>query len=171
MFRTIVFAFAIASLSACGGSQESSQETSTGIAPSSDAPAQKTPSEPAAAAIETEATPAPAAAEEVEAENPLLKRGRIVWLQCRSCHTLKSGEPHLTGPNLHGVIGRQAGAVDGFGFSSPVVESNVIWNEATLDAWLERPDQFIRGNIMAYAGLRRPADREAVIAYLIEETK
>ena len=36
---------------------------------------------------------------------------------CRTCHTLKEGDNRL-GPNLHNVIGRKAGSVPDYGYSS-----------------------------------------------------
>ena len=41
-----------------------------------------------------------------------------------------------------------------------------MWDEASLDAFLENPKGFMKGTKMAFAGLKKPEDRAAVIAYL-----
>lgn len=160
--NTLLSISALALVSAC---------TETSNEPAVEAPIVSEPSPDTAIKADVASeTPAPNVNTSEVSDDPLLKRGRIVWFQCRSCHTLKEGEPHLTGPNLYKVFGRQAGEVEGFGFSDALANSNIIWSEETLDEWLQRPDDYIKGNVMAYAGLRRPSDREALMAYLVQET-
>ena len=36
---------------------------------------------------------------------------------CRTCHTIKEGDNRL-GPNLHNIIGRKAGSLPNYGYSS-----------------------------------------------------
>jgi cytochrome c len=36
---------------------------------------------------------------------------------CRTCHTMKEGDNRL-GPNLHKIIGRKAGSLPNYGYSS-----------------------------------------------------
>lgn len=158
----------VLALAACGSSTDPAETPTTDT--SDTGAVADTPSSSSDAQTPTPASDT-GAATSAEVVDPLLKRGRIVWLQCRSCHTLKDGEPDLTGPNLYGVFGRTAGQYGGFGYSTPLKESGIVWDAETLNAWLEKPDQYISGNVMAYAGLRKPSDRDAVIAYLAEETK
>ena len=99
-----------------------------------------------------------------------LRRGSIAFIRCRSCHTLEKDGPHLTGPNLHGLIGAQAGVKPGYVFSEPVKSSDVVWNEETLDTWIENPAALIEGSRMVFAGLPSAEDRAALIAYLVSET-
>lgn len=74
------------------------------------------------------------------------------------------------GPHLHGVFGRPAGQLPGFDYSPAMRESGIVWTPETLDAWLARPDGFLPGNDMAFAGFRSAEDRRALIAYLRERT-
>ncbi|MEM9570463.1 MAG: c-type cytochrome [Pseudomonadota bacterium] len=165
MYKHLTLIAALMALGACGATEDAQEAATPTEVETVDTNSNEATivTEPVAESVS--ATP-PAAV-----DDPVLKRGRIVWFQCRSCHTLKEGDAHLTGPNLYGLFGRQAGGAEGFGYSDPLLESNIVWDAETLDPWLERPDQFIEGNVMAYAGLRRPADREAVIAYLLAETQ
>ena len=67
-----------------------------------------------------------------------LKRGQMLYLQCKAGHDVEAGLPHKVGPNLHGIFGRKAGPAAGFKFTDAMVESGIV-NEAdraSLVAWL-----------------------------------
>ncbi|MEQ9111283.1 MAG: cytochrome c family protein [Rhodospirillaceae bacterium] len=111
----------------------------------------------------------PSAAQEMTDEE-LMNRGKRVFVLCRSCHTLEADGRHKVGPNLHGMFGSKAGAKDGFRYSDAVLESGIIWSAETLEEWLVKPKDFLPGNKMAFAGVRKESDRDALIAYLKAET-
>ena len=95
-----------------------------------------------------------------------LRRGRIMFLQCRACHSTEVDGEHKVGPNLHGLFGASAGTKDGFSYSSAMTDADIVWSEDTLDAFLERPTDYVPGTIMVFAGIEEPADRQALIAYV-----
>jgi len=115
-----------------------------------------------------------AAIAEVDMESLLatadLKRGQTLFLQCRACHSLEAGEPHKVGPNLSGMFGRKAGLAEGFAYSPALSESDVVWTPESLNAWLERPSEFLPGNRMVFIGVKKPVDRANLIAYLQQAT-
>lgn len=92
--------------------------------------------------------------------------GKRLFLRCTACHTMSSKAPGKVGPHLQGIVGRKAGSVAGFGYSPAMKGSSIVWNEATLDKWLQRPQAVVPGTTMAFAGLSKPEDRQALIAYL-----
>ena len=89
-------------------------------------------------------------------------RGAMVYEKCMGCHSL---DANRVGPMHRGVFGRMAGGVDGYRYSNALRDSDVIWNEETLDAWLTDPGKFIRGSAMGFR-LSDAQDRADVIAYL-----
>ena len=99
-----------------------------------------------------------------------LKRGKLLFTQCQACHQVKAGAPAMMGPNLAGVMGRKAASAPGFNYSPALKKSNVTWDAATLDKWLHRPSELVPGITMAVAGIARPEDRAALIAWLAAET-
>ncbi|MDG2243010.1 MAG: cytochrome c family protein [Rhodospirillaceae bacterium] len=111
----------------------------------------------------------PASAQEMT-EEQLMKRGKRVFVLCRSCHTLDEGGRNKVGPNLHGMFGNSAGVKEGFRYSDVVKDSGIVWSAETLEEWLVKPKDFLPGNKMAFAGVRKESDRKALITYLMAET-
>jgi cytochrome c len=87
--------------------------------------------------------------------------------QCGTCHTTSLAEPARQGPPLGDLIGRRAGAVEGFHYSPGFAKADFTWDEARLDAWLTNPQSVIPGAVMAYRQAK-PEVRTAIIAYLKE---
>jgi cytochrome c len=85
---------------------------------------------------------------------------------CRTCHSAKEGD-HRLGPSLAGVVGRKAGSVPGYKFSSSMQSANIVWDEKTLDAFITNPEQVVNGNAMKpFGGVDSPEQRSQIIAYL-----
>lgn len=96
--------------------------------------------------------------------------GKKVFRKCKACHTLKEGGKSAIGPNLYGVVGRNAATVDGFKYSKAMKESGLVWDEATLTGYLTKPKEFLPGNKMPFPGLKKPEQIENVIAYIVEKS-
>lgn len=92
--------------------------------------------------------------------------GKRIYMRCMACHNVKPGAPDKVGPNLSGVVGKKGGLVPSFRYSPAMKQANVTWNETTLDKWLTRPASVVPGTSMVFAGLSKPGDRKAIIAYL-----
>jgi len=99
-----------------------------------------------------------------------LANGEAKFGLCRSCHTIAPGGANMTGPNLHGVFGRKAASVEGFKYSEALKGSTIVWDGAHLDEWLEKPQTYLPGTKMAFAGVKDAKDRTDLIAYLMVET-
>lgn len=152
MTRLILVAASLLTLSACGEPGPAAPTTPP-----------KPPMTPEQKAVLLAALPAPY-------NQGDLDNGRRVFARCRSCHTVTEGGPNMTGPNLYGVFGRQAGSVEGYNYSNAVKTAGFVWDAEKLDHWLENPHTFLRGTKMSFAGLPEATDRRDVIAWLKVET-
>ena len=87
---------------------------------------------------------------------------------CRTCHMVKEGDNRL-GPNLHRIVGRKAGSLPDYGFSSAMKEAGFVWDEEKLDRFIANPDEVVPGNSMKpYGGLASSDDRKKIIAFLAQ---
>jgi len=94
-------------------------------------------------------------------------RGRQVFeTKCATCHTAAVGAAHAVGPNLHGVVGRRSASADGFNYSAALKALGFVWTRERLLEFLEDPPARVPGTFMAFTGVRRIADREALVCYL-----
>ncbi len=99
----------------------------------------------------------------------LVAEGEGAWRQCRTCHQIGEGARNGTGPQLNNILNAAVGQVDGFRYSpafAEAAESGMVWDEATLDAFLENPAGLIPRNRMSFRGVRSADERAALIAYL-----
>jgi cytochrome c2 len=99
----------------------------------------------------------------------LVAAGETVYRACAACHEIGEGARNRVGPALNDTVGNVVAHVEGFRYSPALREagaSGMIWTEENLAAYLADPRGFIRGNRMAFQGLRSDEDIAAVIAYM-----
>jgi cytochrome c len=82
--------------------------------------------------------------------------------RCGGCHAL---DANREGPQLRGVVGRQAGAVKNFGYSKALQNAKFKWDEATLNKWLTDPESVAPDNDMAFR-VASEEERTAIIRFL-----
>ena len=94
------------------------------------------------------------------------EHGKTVFKACATCHA--TDHASRVGPGLGGIIGRKAGTVPGFSYSSAMKKSGIVWDTKTktLDAYLESPQKIVPGNRMPYAGHKDRTDLAAYLATL-----
>lgn len=106
--------------------------------------------------------------------NALLKTadvaaGEKVFGKCKACHNAEKGGTNGVGPNLYNVVGGPKAHMPGFAYSSglqAMAAKGDKWGYDQLNAFLTSPKAYVEGTKMSFAGLSKPEDRAAVIAYL-----
>lgn len=93
-------------------------------------------------------------------------RGSQAFGRCAMCHSLEPGDQQM-GPTLANLAGRMAGSLQGFTFSNALRNSGIAWDERTLDRFLSDPQNTVPGTTMPFRGVKEPADRAALICYLL----
>ena len=92
--------------------------------------------------------------------------GEKIFKKCAACHSINKGGKHKIGPALYNVVGRKVGGVEDYKYSKALIAYEKEWTFEELNGFLIKPAKHIKGTKMAYAGLRKEADRASVIKYL-----
>ncbi len=92
--------------------------------------------------------------------------GEKVFKKCSACHMIAADGKNKIGPNLWGVIGRTAGAIDDYNYSKAMKAYAKEWTFEEMNSYLIKPQAYIKGTKMAFAGLRKEKDRASVILYM-----
>jgi cytochrome c len=105
-------------------------------------------------------------------EQPAESAGKLAFNNhCRTCHSLKQGD-HRQGPSLHGIVGAKAGASEYGSYSQGIKNSGLTWDAATLERFIEKPDQVVPSNNMKpYAGMTDAEVRRKIVEFLQSQSK
>ncbi len=105
-----------------------------------------------------------------ESQTELVAEGRNQFLRCRSCHAVDAAAPPpfggALGPHLEGIVGRPAASAEGFEYTDELKALDLVWDEETLDRWLEEPEAIMPTVCEPFTGLANPDYRKALSAYL-----
>ena len=96
---------------------------------------------------------------------------RLFNQQCKSCHTVDKDGRNGIGPNLHGMFGHKAGAMQGFAFSEAMQKSGIVWDDKSVAEYLKDPKARVPDGKMVFAGLKQQAQQDDMIAYLKKATQ
>lgn len=91
--------------------------------------------------------------------------GKQAFAPCAACHAVTPNTKKI-GPSLHGVVGRKVAGLPGYNYSAGLKAKGGAWSPATIDAFLTDPRAWAPGNKMTYQGIKDPAKRAAIVAYL-----
>lgn len=92
--------------------------------------------------------------------------GKIAFAKCASCHQLGPSARGAFGPQLNGIVGRQAGTSKDFAYSNAMKNSRIVWSEASLRAFIKSPDDVVPGNKMRFFGVSNEKQIADLITYL-----
>ena len=95
-----------------------------------------------------------------------LGHGEKVFKKCTACHQIASGGKNMIGPNLWSVIGRTAGSISDYKYSKAMIAYGKEWTFDEMNSYLIKPQAYVKGTKMAFAGLRKEKDRASVILFM-----
>ncbi len=97
------------------------------------------------------------------------EKGAKVFTQCKGCHQVGEGAETRIGPHLNGVFGRAAGSLEDVRYSPSMKRmgsDGMVWDAATLDAYIENPRALVSKTRMSFRGIKDAQERSDLLAYL-----
>jgi cytochrome c len=94
--------------------------------------------------------------------------GEKVFAKCKACHQVGEGAKNAVAPELNGVDGRKAGAVEGYNYSEAMKSSGITWDAASFKEFIKNPKAKVPGTKMIFQGLASEGDQDNVWAYLAQ---
>ena len=91
-------------------------------------------------------------------------RGKALYQGCESCHSIDNND---VGPKHRGVVGRRAGSVKDYSYSTALKNSGLSWDDANLERWLTNPSALVPGTKMFFK-IDDAQKRADIITYLKE---
>ena len=95
-----------------------------------------------------------------------IDHGEKVFKKCAACHLVNKGGANKIGPALYGVLGRKVASKEDYKYSKAMAAYEKNWTFEEMNGYLKKPQSYIKGTKMAFAGLRKEKDRASVILYL-----
>ena len=95
-----------------------------------------------------------------------IAHGEKVFKKCSACHVVEKGGANKIGPALYGVLGRKVAAINDYKYSQALTGYGKEWTFEEMNSYLIKPQAYIKGTKMAFAGLRKEKDRASVILYM-----
>jgi cytochrome c len=92
--------------------------------------------------------------------------GEKVFAKCKACHQVGETAKNAVAPQLNGLDGRKAGAVEGYNYSEAMKGSGITWNEASFKEFIKNPKAKVPGTKMIFQGLAADKDQDDTWAYL-----
>ena len=95
-----------------------------------------------------------------------LDDAKKVWKKCSACHSIKKGGKNKIGPALYNVLGRNVAALGDYKYSNALRSYGKSWTFEEINGFLSKPQAYIKGTKMAFAGLKKEKDRASIILFM-----
>jgi cytochrome c len=92
--------------------------------------------------------------------------GKRAFAKCASCHAVGPAARGGFGPQLHGILGRRAGATADYRYSAAMKNSGIVWSEDKLAAFMRAPKDVVPGTSMRFFGIGSEQQIADLLAYL-----
>ena len=91
---------------------------------------------------------------------------RVAAKHCVVCHSFEKGGKLVYGPNLFGIVGKPAGAIEGYDYSTALKNSGLTWTDKNLIGFMANPEQFVKGTKARFPGLKTAKQKADILAYM-----
>jgi len=95
-----------------------------------------------------------------------LDDAKKVWKKCSACHSIKKGGKNKIGPALYNVLGRNVAGLENYKYSKALLAYGKTWTFEEMNGFLKKPQTYIKGTKMAFAGLKKEKDRASIILFM-----
>ncbi|XP_048000697.1 cytochrome c-like [Leguminivora glycinivorella] len=96
---------------------------------------------------------------------------KLFLTRCACCHSLDLGAKHKVGPNLFGIYNKRSCTSEGYTYSQGMKHKGPTWDEENLSKFLDDPRRTVPGTKMLFSGLKKPQEREDIIAFFRKISK
>jgi cytochrome c2 len=96
--------------------------------------------------------------------------GEEAFRRCTACHSIGENAANRMGPQLNGIVGKQAATQEGFNYSQALIakgQEGLTWTPETLAPFIRGPRDYVPGNKMSFAGVKDDTLIADIIAYLM----
>jgi len=97
--------------------------------------------------------------------------GESSFRKCAPCHSIGPDAANKVGPELNGLDGRKASAVDGFNYSDANKASGITWGEAIFKEYIKDPRAKVPGTKMVFAGIKSEKELGDLWSYVSQFDK
>lgn len=99
-------------------------------------------------------------------EGGMTEAGRQIFNHhCTACHSLEPSKNSF-GPNLIGVVNRQAASMPRFSYSEAMRKSGITWDEDNLRKWISDNEALVPGTRMRHVSITDSAEQDYLISFL-----
>ena len=95
-----------------------------------------------------------------------VEHGEKVFKKCIACHTISKGGKNKIGPAIFGILGKKSGSVSNYKYSKALLAHGKTWGFEEINAFLTKPQAYIKGTKMAFGGISNEKDRASVILFM-----
>ncbi|MCL8381933.1 MULTISPECIES: c-type cytochrome [Xanthobacter] len=103
--------------------------------------------------------------------DPDVAKGETVFKKCMACHAIGPDAKVKVGPPLNGIVGAKWAHFEGYAYSQDIKDgaaAGKVWDEATLNDYIENPKHLVPKGKMAFAGVKNEDERKDLIAFLAQ---
>ena len=95
-----------------------------------------------------------------------VENGQNIFKKCIACHSIKKGGKNKIGPALYNVLGRNVAGLDNYKYSKALMAYGKTWTFEEMNGFLKKPQAYIKGTKMAFAGLKKEKDRASILLFM-----